>query len=124
MEIVGFAKIKENASTCKGAKNPSEFINKICPVFEFADDGGVLVLNPQGTALAMFDKEDIETSFRCGFENGIVFPPDLGIVSRLLYSNKLHQRKGGYNVILSQMVIAASLHKGVFNDSFLFTNTD
>lgn len=39
MNIVGFVDIKNDATTCAGAKNPKEFIGKTCPVFEFAKDG-------------------------------------------------------------------------------------
>ena len=28
-KVVGFVHINKNATTCKGAKNPNEFINKI-----------------------------------------------------------------------------------------------
>lgn len=66
-DIVGFVHINKNATTCKGAKNPSEFIGQTCPVMEFGVDDCVLVLNPQSTALAMFDKEDVYRSFKCGY---------------------------------------------------------
>lgn len=118
--IVGFANINKNATTCKGAKNPSEFIGEICPVMEFGFDGCVLVLNPKCNAMAMFDKEDIKTSFKCGYSNGVVTPPDLDTIEKMLYVVKAQGRKGGYNNLLSNMVIQASLMKGKFSDSFLW----
>lgn len=119
-DIVGFAHINENAATCKGAKNPNEFISKICPVIEFDSDGGVLVLNPQSTALAMFEKKDIYRSFECGYSSNVVCPPNLNILETMLYVQKVISRKGTYNNLLKNMVIEASLRKGEFSDSFLF----
>jgi hypothetical protein len=119
-DIVGFAHIKRGATTCKGAKNPNEFIGQQCAVMEFGVDDCVLVLNPQGTAIAMFDKEDVGASFRCGYLNGVVTPPNLDMMAQSMYVMKAQMRKGGYNSLLCNMVIAASLHRGEFSDSFLW----
>lgn len=118
--IVGFVHINKNATTCKGAKNPTEFISKICAVMEFGVDDSVLVLNPQCTALAMFDKEDVFRSFKCGYSNGIVTPPNLEMLEQMMYVAKAQQRKGGYNALVRNMVIEASLMKGKFHDSLLW----
>jgi len=121
MNIVGFVNIKDNATTCKGARNPNEFIGKTCAVMEFGVDDCVLVLNPKGTALAMFDKEDIYTKFKCsGLVNGIVCPPNLNEFEKLMYVGKASSRKGGYNNLVMNMVIQASLMKGEFTDTFLW----
>ena len=119
-DIVGFVHINRNATTCKGAKNPSEFIGQTCAVMEFGVDDCVLVLNPQSTALAMFDKEDVYRSFKCGYSNGIVTPPNLEMLEQMMYVAKAQQRKGGYNELVRNMVIEASLMKGKFHDSFLW----
>jgi hypothetical protein len=119
-DIVGFVHINKNATTCKGAKNPNEFIGQTCAVMEFGVDNSVLVLNPQSTALAMFDKEDVYRSFKCGYSNGIVTPPNLEILEQMMYVVKAQQRKGGYNRLVRNMVIEASLMKGKFHDSFLW----
>jgi len=118
--IVGFVHINKNATTCKGAKNPNEFIGQTCAVMEFDGDGGVLCLNPQGTALAMFDKEDVYRSFKCGYSNGIVTPPNLEMLEQMMYVAKAQQRKGGYNWLVRNMVIEASLMKNNFHDNFLW----
>lgn len=119
-DIVGFVHINKNATTCKGAKNPNEFIGETCAVMEFDSDGGVLCLNPQGTALAMFDKQDVYRSFKCGYSNRIVTPPNLGMLEQMMYVAKAQQRKGGYNWLVRNMVIEASLMKGQFTDNFLW----
>jgi len=74
-QIVGFVHIDKNATTCAGAKNPNEFIGQTCAVMEFDSDGGVLCLNPQQTALAMFDKEDVYRSFKCIVSGNTICPP-------------------------------------------------
>lgn len=119
-DIMGFAHIKKDATTCKGAKNPSEFLGQICAVIEFGVDDCVLVLNPQGNALAMFDKEDVFRSFKCIVSGNIICPPNQNSLDTILYVGKCIERKGGYNNLLKNMVIHASLVKGKFNDSFLW----
>ena len=64
---------------------------------EFGFDGSVLVLNPKSTALAMFDKTDVSSSFKCGYSNGVVTAPDLHIFEQMAYVQKAQQRKGGYD---------------------------
>lgn len=118
--IVGFAYIKKDATTCTGAQKPTEFIGETCAVMEFGVDGCVLVYNPKCTALAMFDKEDIKSSFKCGYSNGVVTPPGLNMIEQMMYVAKAQSRKGGYNYIIREMVIAASLHKNEFNDGFIW----
>ncbi len=120
MDIVGFAHIDKNATTCKGAKNPNEFIGQTCAVVEFDSDGGVLCLNPQGTALAMFDKQDVYRSFECTMQSDVVCPPKQDMLTNMAYVTKCMMRKGGYNKLLSRMVIEASLMKGKFTDNFLW----
>lgn len=118
--LVGFVTINKNATTCKGALNPNEFIGENCPVMEFDREGGVLCLNPKGTALAMFDKEDVARSFKCGYSGGVITPPNLDMLGEMSYVIQAQQRKGGYCGLVRNMVIEASLMKGEFTDSFLW----
>lgn len=92
-KIVGFVRISKDAKTCKGAKNPSEFIGNVCRVVEFGHDDCVMVLNPESTALAMFDKEDVQQSFKCGYVNGVITPPNLDYISEIAYYTKAISRK-------------------------------
>jgi hypothetical protein len=119
-KIVGFAHIKKDATTCAGAINPEEFKGVTCAVMEFGVDDCVLVLNPQGTALASFDKEDVQRSFKCGYFGKVITPPNLSPLEQITYVTKVENRKGGYNNLLRGMVIAASMSKGEFCDSFLW----
>jgi|688.fasta_scaffold134854_9 hypothetical protein len=120
MNICGFAYIKKDATTCRGGENPKDFIGNICAVLDFGWDGCVLVLNPQSTALAMFDKEDVYQKFECGYVDGVITPPNLDMLVQAMYVMKARTRIGGYNHILRDMVIQASLIKGVFYDKFLW----
>jgi hypothetical protein len=119
-DIVGFCQIKKDATTCKGAKNPNEFIGQTCSVLEFGVDDCVMVLNPQGTALAMFDKEDVLTSFKCIVSGNTICPPNQHPLETMVYVGKCIERKGGYNSLLKNMVIQSSLIKGEFHDNFLW----
>lgn len=117
----GYVEFKEKITTGKTPVDVSEFEGKICLVMEFARDGGVLALNPKGTALGMFDKEDIFRSFKCTFVNSeIICAPGLNMVDQILYSTKVLNRNGGYSPLLKNLVIAGSLIKGEFDDSILW----
>ena len=122
MEVVGYAIIKKDAKTGKSANPISQFTNaKYVRVMEFAANGFTLVLNPEGTALGSFEKEDVLKSFRCQVQGEVLVPPELDFINAQIYQSKVLLRKGGYNPMLKQMVIATSLHKGEFTDNFLFS---
>ena len=120
MEVVGYADIKKDATTGTSAIPISKFIDGPCRVMEFAEDGGVLVIDREAQGLAMFDKEDVYRKFKCGFCGEVVTPPNLSLTDKIIYAGKCMTRKGGYNNLLKQMVIQASLMKGEFYDHFLW----
>ena len=122
-DVVGYCIIKPDAKTGITPGNINDFLGKPIRVMEFSQfDGSVLVINSQANALATFDKEDVQISFRCKKVGCIVCPPDLSDVETYTYAMKAMSRKGGYNETVGMMVIAASLHRGVFNDAFLWQN--
>lgn len=86
---------------------------------EFGDDG-VMVINAKATGIAMFEMSDVVRSFKCGHLGEVVTPPGLNMIDQMLYVAKATSRKGGYNHIVRELVIAASIHKGEFNDSVLW----
>ena len=87
---------------------------------EFADDGGAMLINMQGTAIGMFDKCDIERQFKCENVGDILCEPGLSNTDKMLYVLKVQTRKGGYASVLKHMVIASSLQKGEFYDYVLW----
>ena len=119
MKVVGYCRIRKNPTTGVGPEL-NTFAGTTVRVMEFDNWGGVLAVNPQGTAMAMFERDDIETSFKCTTVGDVLMPPNLNEFEQLLYHGKVLCRKGGYNSLLKQMVIEASLHRGQFNDQFLF----
>ena len=133
-ETVGFCIIKKGSKTGITPGNISDFEGKPIRVLEFGHDDCVLVLNNQATAIATFDKEDVEHKFKCSTVNmggvSIICPPKednsfgiLGVeIGNMMYANKCIARKGGYNNVVSNMVIMASLHSKKFNDNFLWQN--
>lgn len=117
MERVGYAYIREGADTCKGALRPDEFIGKPVVVMEFASDGGVLCLNLQGSALAMFDKQDVQMKFECGFYGEHITPPNLTNFEQAVFVASLPpmEQYKDFRMVRSA-VIVKSLFEGEFND--------
>lgn len=119
MNSQGFCLIRKDATTGVGL-NLETFYGQTCRVMEFASDGSVLVVNNEGTAAAMFDAIDVVHSFKCGFVGNVLTPPYLKQIEQFAYASKVLSRKGGYNDLLLNMVITASINKNEFNDNFLF----
>ncbi len=120
MDIVGYALIKKDAKTGVSAIPIEKFTTQAVRVMEFGHDGCVMVVDPQATGIAIFDKEDVVKSFRCTVLGHFICPPDLNVVDQMIYTAKAGSRKGGYNELVAQLVIGASIHKGEFNDSLLW----
>lgn len=118
----GFCTINPNATTGKGIlpEFMDKFLGQICKVMEFDSEGGVLVLAVDGSALGMFDKEDVLNSFECDMQGDVILPPNLNTFEQMAYYTKLTMRLGGYGPMVRSMVIVGSLHKGVYTDGFLF----
>jgi hypothetical protein len=119
MELAGYCTISKNATTGRGS-NLESFIGKDCRVMEFAADGGVLVINSEATSLASFDKVDVYRKFECKACGDVLCSPELDLVGQMIYATKVTTRKGGYNLLLKNMIIQASLMKGKLYDDFLF----
>lgn len=122
MNIKGYCQLKNETTTGAGIAddNLDTFNGKICRIMDINDEGDVLVLNPNGSALGMFESVDVVRKFLCEHKGGIVYPPGLSPIEEMAYMSKCLSRKGGYNEVLRNMVIASSLAKGEFNDSFLW----
>jgi hypothetical protein len=118
METAGYAIIKEGAKGIS-AIDIESFVGRV-RVLEFADDGGVLVIDNKSTGIAMFEPKDVVSSFKCTMNGEVVCPPGLDILSRMVYATRATLRKGGYNHIVRELVIASSLHRGEFSDHVLW----
>lgn len=121
-DIRGYCTLK-NINTVKGyIYNPEELLKApFLRIFDIAvGNDGFMILNPQGTALAMVDMPDVDRYFLCDDMAGVLIPPDLTFMQQLIEVAMRQSRKGGYNEIIRRMVIGASLHAGKFNDDFLF----
>lgn len=119
-EIIGYVQLSPVCNTGMSPLEMSNFADCICRVLEFNREGGVLVVSPDGDGLGMFDKEDIVSSFRCSTMGQVICPPDLDEIRKMEYYYKASSRKGGYNNTIKDIVIALSLSKNTFTDSFLF----
>lgn len=121
-DVNGYAMI---ASKIKGPSPVplEEFQNKICRVLDWAtdDEGGALIINAQSTGIVMVEPEEVLYSFKCGQSGDVVTPPDLDGMASMMYVGRALSRKGGYSPMVRQLVIAASLHRGEFCDSLLWS---
>lgn len=121
--LQGYCLLIDNPIMIPEPDNKQDWLNKPLRVIEFDSTGGALILNPNGENLALVDKEYIKSSIKCKFMGDVIMPEDISEVDAIVYYNKVHSRKGGYNDTLRKMVIAASLHSGKFNDNFLWQKT-
>lgn len=121
-DIVGYCLIKKDAKSFISIAKLETFTKQACRVMEFGVDGCAMIINPEASAIATVDKEDIIAKFECSVHADFICPPNLDFTEQMMYTTKLMTRKGGYAPILRDMVIAASLHSGKFNDNFLWQN--
>ena len=119
MEVVGYCRIKKDATTGNG-EHLLKFLGKTVRVIEFCVDGGVFVIANDASCLASFDKEDVVSKFECGILGEYIFPPNMDYINQIMYMTKVQNRKGGWAPILKEMIIIHSLHKGVFTDNVLW----
>ena len=119
-ETVGYVVISAKAEIVSAAPD-KDFQGQTLRVMEFATDGGAMVVNNDGNALAVIEPADIKASFKCAVVNNLVIcDPNLNLVEQMVYYAKATSRKGGYNHMVKAMVIAASLHRKEFCDSVLW----
>lgn len=125
MEVVGFCIIKKNSTTGMSAIGVENFEGNPMRVVEFGKvDNCVMCIDSKGSAIGVFDRCDVVSSFECEIFNDIICRPNLSLVEKIQYSTRCMTRKGGYNQLLANMVITASLHKSEFNDGFLWSKQD
>ena len=122
MEIKGYCMLKSTNTVTGYVGDMKELLPPhALRIIDIAVDGnGFLVLNANSTALAMVEKEDVDYLFYCSVLNGVICPPDLNFAERLQFAISRQTREGGYNNIVANVVIAASLARGYFTDDFLF----
>ncbi|MEB5150239.1 hypothetical protein RXR64_29820, partial [Pseudomonas aeruginosa] len=59
--------------------------------------------------------------FKCCEYANVLCPPNMPNIEKMMYYHKVITRKGGYNYLCKEMVIAASLHRNEFTDNVLFS---
>lgn len=123
MQIAGFFTLKKDADFSKAMGSPKDW-DGFNVALEINDDGDILALDRKGVNMSMFDKRDIESSFRCIYTGGVLIPPYLNTMQQMHYSTLVQTRKGGYNKTIEQMIIIASLHKRELCDSMLWQLQD
>ena len=113
MELQGYALVKKDANCSYGMGPASIWQGNIVRVVEFNDSSeSVLVTSRDGNAMCMFDFKDLKTSFKCQDYFNVLIPVVKGEANKVFEAMKRQQRKGGYDQIVRQMVIQASIHSG------------
>ena len=117
-EVQGYVILKED---CPSFISPGKISSyqPYCRALEINEHGALLIAN-DALSVGTVDAEDIRRSVRLEIFNGVACPPDLDTVAKMAYALKATSRKGGYNDLVRQMIIMASLHKGEFCDSLLW----
>ena len=81
---------------------------------------GFLVLNPAGTALAdVRDMNDVYAYFLCDEFAGILTPPGLSLIDKMIYA---YGRIPYYTKETRKLIIITSLTNRKLTDEFLFKN--
>ena len=119
----GFVQMKIDADCKHAVGNPEDYQGQILRAMELNDKTqSALILNKNGTAMGMFDYDQIDLKFKGKLVSGVVMPLTYNDnpMLELIEVAKRTERKGGYNSIVKNMVIVTSLQRGEFNDNFLF----
>lgn len=122
MEIQGYCMLKSTNTVIGYAGERADLLPpNILKILDIAVDGnGFLVLNGKGNALAMVEKSDVSLYFLCNVFCGFICPPNMNLFEKMAFAQGRIERKGGYTNRVASIVIAASLIRGEFTDSFLF----
>lgn len=121
MDIKGYCTIKQSAEGRYVADVKKWKEALYCRVMDYNIDGDVLAVLPDGQAMGMFNKNEVDSFFPCVVFGNVLCPPEANVADQEVYYLKVVSRKGGYNDILRRMVIINSLRKGKLDDDFLFS---
>jgi len=119
MEIQGFVYLKKDADCEYAMGTPEDWQGKIHAAIEINEETGSVLLIVDAF-MGMFDMKEVILKFHCKVHQKVLIPKGLNFIEESAYIMKRLQRKGGYNLDIKRMVIAASLEKGKLYDDFLF----
>lgn len=122
MEAQGFCllKNKNNVNFKHAMGDSEEWLNKPLLALEI-NDSTKSVLLLKGVDMGMFDFSDVRSMFKCKKQGDFILPLGLNIMEEMHYTTLVMNRKGGYNTTVMHMIIVASLSKGEFTDSMLWS---
>lgn len=125
-EIQGYVRLKPNA-VGQSPADLSAFRGKPCRAFEINQHSkSVLVIDPEAQALGMFDFDQCDAIFECGEYLGILVPPGLDLMKKMVYHTRvvtfpINRDNPRRPANLRPIIVAASLLRGEFFDSLYFT---
>lgn len=83
----------------------------------------VLVIDPEGTAMGMFDFDQIQSMFECQCVGGLLIPPGIDPIEAMMYSTRVLSDKRNQQRdmnFIRKMIVVQSLMKGKFCDTLYF----
>lgn len=97
--------------------------NKILTIQDVAvnNSGFLCIVRDPDCLVDVRSMDSVHRYFLCDSMGDILLPPGLPEKQKFIEITKRVTRDGGYNTVIKNMVIAASLSKGEFYDDFLFT---
>ena len=122
-DIVGYVLPKKDA-TGQSPIDLSKFRGIPCRAFEInRASKSVLVIDPDGAGLGMFDFDQVERMFECKSCSGLLVTKSLDEMSALMYVGRVFAHKQNQTrdmEFIRKMVIVHSLAKGEFCDTLYF----
>ena len=90
-------------------------------IVDIGCDGSLLVVDPTGICICdIRERTSVMSMFECEDFGGVLLPPGLSFLEKMVESEKRIGRAGGYSDTVRKMVVMVSLHKGKLTDEFLF----
>jgi len=122
MEVQGYVYLKNNADCSKAMGKPEIWQGSILRAMEINESTkSVLLIDASATQMGMFEMDDVELKFSCEEFSGVIVPRDMELAEKMAYAVTRQNRKGGYPLLIKNMVIASSLQKGKVCDEFLLS---
>ena len=120
MEPQGFCMIKDEANFERAMGKKEDWTKGQIIMCMEINERSKSVLALKGNNMGMFEFEDLRAHFKCDKKGIFLFPPGLTLQEQMTYEYYVTRRNGGYQPLMMNMIIMASLHRREFCDSVLW----
>jgi hypothetical protein len=120
MEVNGYVWLNKDADCRHAMGDKKVWQGSIVRAMEINEDTkSLLLIDSSATKMGMFEMTSAYSYFHCEDESGVIIPKDLPFLEKMMYISSRLSRKGGYSLLVKNMVITMSLQKGELYDGFL-----